>query len=72
MTEDIKAEPSEAELIRRKSVDPAFLKECDIESRKTYEANEEHDYAELLERRNVYEIVCRDAARARMEKDLKL
>ena len=70
MTEDIKAEPSEMELIRMKSVDPKFLHECDIESRKTYEANREREYAELLDRRNAYEMVCRDAARKKFEADL--
>lgn len=71
MTEYIKELPSEMEQIRLKSTDPDFLKECDVMSRKTYELNEEREYIELYRRRNAYEMVCRDAARSRMEKDLK-
>ena len=71
MTEDIKAKPSEMELIRRKSTDPEFLKECDVESRKTYELNEEREYAALLKQRGADEIEHRDRIRATFEKDLK-
>lgn len=47
MTEDIKLKPSEMELIHQKSIDPDFLKECDVMSRKTYELNEEREYNEM-------------------------
>jgi hypothetical protein len=62
---------SEIEQIRLKSIDPDFLRECDIAVKRNREIRREKEYAVLLEQRVADEMICRDVARKRMEKELK-
>ena len=56
---------SEMERIRLRSIDPKFLKECEIASRIQYEKTREVEYQKLLDKRADDERKLRDKARSR-------
>lgn len=62
-------QPSETEVIKAKSVNPEFLAECEMESRKIHERNKELAYAELLKQRVRDEALLCDKIRAGFEKE---
>ena len=60
----IEPEPlSEMEIIRLKSVDPEFLRECRIAVKQTRDRIREDEYAALLKRQLADEIALQDRAR---------
>ena len=63
LPEIIEVEPSEMERIRLRSIDPKFLKECEIAAQTQHEKRREIEYQELLDRRAVAERELCDKAR---------
>ena len=64
--EIIEPEPSEMERIRLRSIDPKFVKECEIASRLQYETAREVEYQKLLDKRADDERKLRDKVRDKL------